>query len=374
MIRTLRLITSHLPFTTLVIAALVTAARAQAPEQVRAIKPPAMPLPEESASRGVTKFSFLVYGDTRGRRDGTAIQYEHSLVIDSMLARIKQLAGTEYPVKFVLQSGDAVVDGRDAQKWNTSFVPLIDQLTSEGNVPYFLVPGNHEQTLTDQGMRNYLDAVRNLIPTEGSPRRLKGHTTFSLGYGNTFVIGLDGNIAGDETQYNWVKAQLEGLDRKRYVNVVVFGHQAPFSSGPHGGSNVEDETVELRKRYMPLFNRHHVRIVFSGHEHLFEHWVEHYTDPSGTHRMDLVVSGGGGAPLYGYTGEPNLDEYIEANQASKVTLEHLVKPGNQESPTPYHYVLAKVDGDQISLEVIAVDWGRGFRPYRSNSVELEDIK
>ena len=56
--------------------------------------------------------------------------------------------------------------------------------------------------------------------------------------------------------------------------------------------------MELRKRYMPLFNAQRVRIVFSGHEHLFEHWVERYTDASGAHRMDLVVSGGGGAPLY----------------------------------------------------------------------------
>ena len=114
----------------------------------------------------------------------------------------------------------------------------------------------------------------------------------------------DANIAADENQYQWIKGQLEGLDRTRYVNVMVFCHQAPFSSGPHGGSPVEDPTREPRARYMPLFNTHRVRVVFSGHEHLFEHWVEHYTDASGSHRMDLIVSGGGGAPIYNYTGEP----------------------------------------------------------------------
>jgi len=89
---------------------------------------------------------------------------------------------------------------------------------------------------------------------------------------------------------------------------------------------VEAETMELRKLYMPLFNAQHVRMFFSGHEHLFEHWVEHYTDAEGTHRMDLVVSGGGGAPIYAYTGEPDLQEYLKANEASKVTIEYLVKP------------------------------------------------
>jgi hypothetical protein len=35
-------------------------------------------------------------------------------------------------------------------------------------------------------------------------------------------------------------------------------------------------------------------------------------------------------------------------------------------------VLVKVDGDRISLEVIGVDWGRNFQPYRSNKADLRD--
>jgi hypothetical protein len=347
-------------------------AAAQDHEHVLAIKPPPTPLPDEVASRGVTKYSFIVYGDTRGRRDGNAIQYEHSLIIDSMLGQIKKLAGTDYPVKFVLQSGDAVVDGRDARQWNVSFVPLINRLTIDGNVAYFLVPGNHEHVNTEVGMQNYLDAVKDLIARDGSPRRLTGTPTFSFGYGNTFVVALDANIPSDEKQYQWVKGQLEGLDRNRYVNVVVFCHQAPFSSGPHGGPELEPEAAELRKRYMPLFNTNHVRVVFSGHEHLFEHWVERFSDASGAHRMDLVVSGGGGAPIYAYTGEPDLDDYLKANEDIKVTLQHLVKPGIERGSNPYHFLIVRVDGDQLDMEVIGVDWGADFRPYRSKQVELND--
>jgi hypothetical protein len=344
------------------------------PEYVEAIKAPAAPLPDEASSRGVTKFSFIVYGDTRGRRDGVALQYEHSLIVDSMLAQIKKLQTTAYPVRFVLQSGDAVQNGREVKQWNVSFVPLINRLTTEGGVPYFLVPGNHEETKTEAGMRNYLDAVSALIPPEGSPRRLKGYPTYSLAYGNTFVIALDANIADDQKQYDWVKSQIEGIDRARYANVIVFCHQAPFSSGSHGGATVEPPTVALRNRYMPLFNAHHVRIVFSGHEHLFEHWVERYTDTAGNHRMDLVVSGGGGAPIYGYTGEPDLHDYLKANEATKMTLDHLVKPGVDKGLNPYHYLIVRVDGDHVDMEVVSVDWGTGFAPYRSSKVELQDAK
>src|ERR1700742_3285416 len=77
-----------------------TASRAAAPaitpggvqddERVTAISPPSDPLPAEDRSAGVTKFSFLAYGDTRGPHDGTTIQFEHSLVVESMLASIKK--------------------------------------------------------------------------------------------------------------------------------------------------------------------------------------------------------------------------------------------------------------------------------------------
>jgi hypothetical protein len=348
------------------------AEKAQMQERVVAIRPPAIPLPSETKSQGVERYSFIAYGDTRGRQDGVAIQYEHSRVVDSMLTTIKTLQNTDYPVRFVLQSGDAVTDGRISRQWNVSFIPLINRLTGEGAVTYFLTPGNHEATSTKEGLRNYLDAVSNLIPPEGSLRRLQGHTTYSFGFGNTFVIALDSNVADDEKQYQWIKSQLENLDRERYVNIFVFCHQAPFSSGPHGGSHVEPQTMALRNLYMPLFNANHVRVLFSGHEHLFEHWVEHYTDSIGAHRVDLVVSGGGGAPIYTYTEEPDLRDYLKANEDGKVNLEHLVKPGNQDSPTPHHYVVVRVDGDNLNMEVIGVDGGRGFDPYRSKSIELQD--
>jgi calcineurin-like phosphoesterase family protein len=352
----------------------------QEQERVTPIKPPAEPLPDPAASRGVTKYSFIAYGDTRGRRDGVAIQYEHSLIVDSMMAQIKKLKNTDYPVRFILQSGDAVQRGMDAHQWNVSFVPLINRLTAEGGAPYFLAPGNHDVTSSptadaperQASLRNYLDAVSQLIPPDGSPRRLPGYPTYSFGYGSTFVIAFDADIAGDDKQFQWVKSQLESLDRSRYINVIVFCHQAPFSSGPHGGPTVEPPTAILRERYMPLFNANHVRAMFSGHEHLFEHWVEHYTDASGTHRMDLVVSGGGGAPIYAYSGEPNLDAYLKANEASKVKLDHLVKPGVDRGSNPYHYLIVRVDGENLDMQVISVEWGTGFAPYRSNKVELQD--
>jgi hypothetical protein len=216
-------------------------------------------------------------------------------------------------------------------------------------------------------------AFRNLIPPDGSARRLAGYPTYAVGYGNTLAIAFDSNIAADSAQYEWIRAQLEGLDRSRYTNVVVYCHQPAFSSGPHGGAVLENATAVIRAKYMPLFRRHHVRLFFSGHEHLFEHWVERYQDAGGhTYRLDHIVSGGGGAPLYSYQGEPDLREYIRAGATEKVTMEHLVRPGVDPGQNPYHFTLVHVDGDRIRVEIVGVDFGSSFRPYRSKGAELND--
>ena len=342
------------------------------------ITPPRTPIPPEDATRNITKFSFIAYGDTRGAFDGTVVQYEHSLVVGTMLRTIRARAASADPIKFVVQSGDAVVDGRSANQLNVSYVPVINQLTG-ADVPYFLAVGNHDvrtsTSLTDtdrvKGLKNYFAANSKLIPAEGSPRRLNGYPTYAFGYGNTFVLLFDSIIANDSTQFNWIRGQLEGLDRRRFTNVVVVCHHPAFSSGPHGGSTVELQTAVMRSQYMPLFRKHHVKLLLTGHEHLFEHWVERYTDATGPHRIDQIVSGGGGAPLYGYNGEPNVRQYLSDNVASQVRLEHLVKPEVDPGANPHHFVVVHVDGPKITLEVIGVYWGAGFQPYRSATVQLD---
>ena len=151
------------------------------------------------------------------------------------------------------------------------------------------------------GLRNYLAAIGNLIPPVGAPRRLEGYPTYAFGYGNAFFIALDSNIATDDKQYEWTKSQLEGLDRARYRHVVAFFHHPFFSSGPHGGAVTEAPSLALRERYAALFRRHRASILFSGHDHLFEHWIERYEDNDGrARRLDYITTGGGGAPLYNY--------------------------------------------------------------------------
>jgi hypothetical protein len=342
---------------------------------------PRYPLPPEDRSADSTRFSFIFYGGMRGSEDGVEIQFEHMLVIQSMIDTIQARRSTPDPIRFILSNGDAVLDGREAKQWNVSWAPLIDRLTTEAGLPYFLAAGNHDVTENPgvhaagrrQGLENYFRAVAQLIPPEGDQRRLKGYPTYAFGYGNTFVLAFDSNIADDRKQFDWVKEQLEGLDRHRYTNVVVFSHHPAFSSGPHGFPEIERPTIALRTKWLPLFRQQHVRLFLAGHDHLFEHWTERYYDASGWHRLDEIVSGGGGAPLYTFVGEPDVSIYLGAGAADSVRLKHIVRPGQKPEENPYHFVILHVDGEQLSLEVIGVAGGSTFQPYPTPRISLNDI-
>src|SRR6185295_8112006 len=182
-----------------------------APVLVRAIEPPDRPLPAQAESARVTRFSFLAYGDSRGQADGVELQTGHGLVVDAMLEKIRSLASTPFPVRFVIQSGDAVAAGRDGAAWNVSFTPIVERITRTAGLPFFFAVGNHDVTgmpVGDPGrmpgLRNALAATSKLIPPEGSPLRLSGYPTYAFGYGNVFVIMLDSNIASDAEQLAWV--------------------------------------------------------------------------------------------------------------------------------------------------------------------------
>jgi acid phosphatase type 7 len=277
-----------------------------------------------------------------------------------MLEVIGERANTDRAIQFVLQTGDAVLRGADARMWNVSFTPVIDRLTGGAGVPYFLTLGNHDVLNAREpggptGRENTLRAIGHLLPAAGSDRRYLDSATYAFGIGQVYVISFDSNSAADPEQLRWVSDHLERVDRKRFKTVAVFMHHPPYSSGPHGvPAGIEPQTLAVRSLWMPLFRKHHVRLVLAGHEHVFEHWVERYTDQSRPYRMDVVVTGGGGAPITAYRGEPDLATYLADGASQNLSVEHVVKPAPTVTENPNHFVIIEVDGDNIRQEVVAL--------------------
>ena len=177
---------------------------------------------------------FAVIGDT-----GTGDKHQ--------LAVAKQLTATraKFPFEFVVMVGDNIYGGNSAKDYDKKFAvpykPLLD-----GGVKFYAALGNHD----DPSERFY-----KLFNMSG-----ERYYSFKPADG-VRLFALDSTYM-DERQLKWLDEQLaaSGSDWK-----ICFFHHPPYSSGETHGS---DET--LRTQLEPIFVKHGVNVVLTGHEHFYE--------------------------------------------------------------------------------------------------------
>jgi hypothetical protein len=111
---------------------------------------------------------------------------------------------------------------------------------------------------------------------------------------------------------------------------VVSHHYPPYSSGNHGSN------VTIRSQLAPIFDAHGVQLVINGHDHGYERTLplrdDQVQDEPGTGTV-YVVSGGAGAPLYGFDGD-----WFTAHTESA-----------------FHYCLFEVTQDRLNMSVYRLD-------------------
>jgi hypothetical protein len=101
--------------------------------------------------------------------------------------------------------------------------------------------------------------------------------------GGAQFFALDSNQTDDAAQRGWLESELRASTAK--VKIVYF-HHPPYTAG-----SVHPPDKGVRARWVPLFEQYGVTLVLNGHEHDYEHHI--------VNGIDYVVSGGGGALLYG---------------------------------------------------------------------------
>ena len=150
-----------------------------------------------------------------------------------------------FPFELVLMTGDNLY-GRERpgdyeEKFSIPYKPLID-----AGVKFYASLGNHD----DDGQTQY-----KLFNMNGSK-----YYSFKPKNGVRF-FALDSNYV-DDKQLDWLGKELaaSGSDWK-----IAFFHHPLYSSGEtHGSADVQRGLLE------PLFLKHGVDVVITGHEHFYE--------------------------------------------------------------------------------------------------------
>ncbi len=178
---------------------------------------------------------FAVIGDT-----GTGDSHQ--------LAVARQLAASrgKFPFDFVIMMGDNLYGGNSAKDYDKKFAIPYKPLTDAG-VKFYASLGNHD----DPSERFY------------KPFNMGGERYYSFKPANSSVrfFALDSNYM-DDKQLAWLDKELiaSGSDWK-----ICFFHHPPYSSGEAHGSD-----TALRAQVEPIFVKHGVNAVFTGHEHFYE--------------------------------------------------------------------------------------------------------
>jgi calcineurin-like phosphoesterase family protein/purple acid phosphatase-like protein len=193
--------------------------------------------------------------------------------------------------------------------------------------PFVPTEGNHDSRPTNGNGRAYLDLF--VLPENGATPTTPAHAErhYSFDYGPVHFIVLDTEFTFQDTtrraeQLAWAEADLAATPQP--WKIAMF-HRPPYSSGTEHGSD-----LVVRSAFGPLFERYHVDLALSGHDHDYERSIPMRvsTEPSDGY-VTYVVTGGGGAGLYTViTGNPwtafvsSRVEYVKAHvDACTLTLQ-----------------------------------------------------
>lgn len=80
-------------------------------------------------------------------------------------------------------------------------------------------------------------------------------------FGDVLLVGLDSNLVDDPDQRAWLEDTLSA-STERWRIVLV--HHPPYSAGYQGSD------LDVRRTFVPLFERYGVQLVVSGHDHDYQ--------------------------------------------------------------------------------------------------------
>jgi predicted phosphodiesterase len=218
-------------------------------------------------------FGFL--GDTQKRPE------RHTL----MAHEIEKLSKLN-PLSFVINLGDLVENGMIPSQWEDFFSSAnpyskkIPMVAAVGNHEFRKILGHYAPT-KDQPLPKYF---KDYFRWEGAPDL--GFYSIEFNQFTLVVFNSNLRIYGKEElekQWNWVEETLKKnfLENKR---VILGMHHSPFTSDL---LNSGFEAKALREKLVPLLEKYKVKLVLSGHSHLYER-----SHVNGVHYIITGPSGG----------------------------------------------------------------------------------
>jgi len=95
---------------------------------------------------------------------------------------------------------------------------------------------------------------------------------YSFNYGNVHVVSLDSQLTNRDkaqraTMRDWL---VDDLSANELDWIIVIFHHPPYSKGSNHDSDREQNEIDMRVTFAPVFESHGVDVIYSGHSHSYE--------------------------------------------------------------------------------------------------------
>jgi 3',5'-cyclic AMP phosphodiesterase CpdA len=219
--------------------------------------------------------------------------------------------------------------GGSRKLWEEWFEDM-SALMSE--VPFMPVMGNHDNSCNLSSGLCPRMFEQFALPDNDVPGKKEYWYSFDVAGAHFTMLNSEkeAGIGPESDQYIWLEDDLEQNGNAEWK--FAFMHKPPFSLGAHG----DDE--EVKKNWVPLFDKYGVDIVFSGHEHLYERTKPLKNFMPSEEGTTYIVSGSSGSYLYPHGNKKNTPEgsffeiissrycYIRANVKADTTEINTIAP------------------------------------------------
>lgn len=251
------------------------------------------PVPDEHCG----EFTFVVMGDNRP---------DSILGFGDNWPQILAESFQHDPV-FVLNGGDLVIDGDEADQW-VEFLAFTEDANVAQHVPLLAVLGNHDTGPGEGNTANYnmVLALPRSTGTYGSGTEDYYHFT----YGNAVFVALStetfkGGAIPFQNQADYLDEVLTNNPKKWRI---VFYHKPSYTHEALFHISHEPNEEGQNAALIPVIDEHHVDLVFTSHNHWYERFgpsacsllgnpgsSEHCEVPTYADGTVFVVTGGAGA-------------------------------------------------------------------------------
>jgi MYXO-CTERM domain-containing protein len=248
-----------------------------------------------------------------------------------------------YKPDFLLHGGDIIYTGTDRKLWADW---LQKTAPYSAKLPMMMGIGNHDDGPGEGDGANY-NRIFNL---PRSDKTLGGSGTedfYYFTYGNAIFVAIStATFSGGSPKWQQQAAWLDKVltqNPKRWR--FVYLHHPIYTENLF--VNHPPNEVSQNAAFVPIFNKHHVDVVFQSHNHYYERWV-----PSKCAKADSKIICPSGGPETGTT-------YITSGGAGALAFPWagFTNPYRPAANGGHHVMRLDIDDHQLKLVTFAVPGG-----------------